>query len=259
MTKTHILAALTASTILATQALAGPPPAPAPAPQSDWEFRIGLPLWGGVPYSGDVETGGIATSVDVSVSDILKRIDMAAALSFEARHGRWAFLADALYLRLSDSVDPRGRFINSARIEIEQTLVNLAVSYRIVDEQAWKLDASLGARYNRIGLEFDVDFAPGRVGDRHVDGSESWVDPIIGLQLRAKVCSPVTFVAKGDVGGFGVGSDLTWQVYGGFEFQLSSNIWAGLGWRHLHTDYSDGGFNYDVSTTGPVLEFGVNF
>ncbi len=259
MTKKHTLAALAALTVTVIPLFAGPPAAPAPAPSSDWEFRIGLPLWGGVPYSGDAETGGIASSVDVSISDILKRIDMAAALCFEARRGRWAFLGDALYLRLSDSVEPRGPLINSARLEIEQTLVNLAVSYRIVDEEAWKLDASLGARYNRIGLEFDVDFAPGRIGDRNVDGSESWVDPIVGLQLRAKVCTPVTFVAKGDVGGFGVGSDITWQAYAGLEFQLSSNIWAGLGWRHLHTDYNDGAFNYDVSTTGPVLEFGVNF
>jgi opacity protein-like surface antigen len=257
--KSTTLAAISASIISATQSLAGSAAAPASAEAEDWEWRVSMPLWAGVPSSGDASTDGVDAPVDMSVADALSLIDMAAALNIEARLGQWAFLADGMYLRLSDNVEPSGKLIESGQLEIEQTIANAALGFRFVDEETWMLDALIGARYNHVGLKFDVDFAPEVLGDPHVDGSKGWVDPIIGLQLRGKACQSATFVAKGDIGGFGVGSDITWQLYGGLEFQLTRNMWGGIGWRHLLTDYQNGDFKYNVSTTGPVLELGINF
>jgi hypothetical protein len=184
---------------------------------------------------------------------------MIGALSLEVRRGRWAIMADGLYVRLSDSVNPRGPLLTTATLEIEQALVEAALSYRAVDAEAWNLDVFAGARYNHLGLKFDFDFNPARIGPRTVEGSKDWVDPYIGMQMRARVSKPVTFVLKGDIGGFGVASDFTWQAYAGFEFQIARHFYSSIGWRHLHTDYKDGNFNYDVHMTGPLIEFGVNF
>ena len=64
---------------------------------------------------------------------------------------------------------------------------------------------------------------------------------------------------KGDIGGFGVSSDLTWTVYGGFEFQIARHFYTDIGCRYFGTDYKSGSFKYDVSLIGPQIELGVNF
>ena len=81
----------------------------------------------------------------------------------------------------------------------------------------------------------------------------------MGVLGRAKLSDKTTLVGKGDIGGFDVGSELTWQVYGGLEFQLSPLWHFGVGYRHLSVDYTSGGFTYDVNTSGPQIELGFKF
>ncbi len=57
----------------------------------------------------------------------------------------------------------------------------------------------------------------------------------------------------GDVGGFGVSSDLTWQAYGGLGFQLNDWFSAQAGYRYLLEDFDDGSFVYDVALHGPLI------
>jgi hypothetical protein len=44
--------------------------------------------------------------------------------------------------------------------------------------------------------------------------SEMWADPILGARLGMKLSGPWSSTIAGDVGGLGVGSDLTWQALG---------------------------------------------
>ena len=55
------------------------------------------------------------------------------------------------------------------------------------------------------------------------------------------------------VGGFGVASDLTWQLVGTLEYQFSDWFAARAGYRHLKVDYEDGGFVWDVDLSGPIV------
>ena len=54
------------------------------------------------------------------------------------------------------------------------------------------------------------------------------------------------------VGGFGVGSDLAYQILVGLLYPLSDSVQLGIGYRHLDLDYEDGDFAYDVATSGPI-------
>jgi hypothetical protein len=56
-------------------------------------------------------------------------------------------------------------------------------------------------------------------------------------------------VALGDVGGFGVGSEFTWQAFGGIGYKFDSQGRYSMlaGWRHLSVDYENEGFLWDVS------------
>ena len=72
-----------------------------------------------------------------------------------------------------------------------------------------------------------------------------------------------SFVARADVGGFGVGSDFAWQAVARIDWKFSEKVSATFGYRALDADYEDGEgssrFLYDVLTTGPVAGMTFSF
>jgi hypothetical protein len=66
-----------------------------------------------------------------------------------------------------------------------------------------------------------------------------------------------------EVGGFGAGSELTWQVFPDLSVNLTQKVSLDFGYRWLDPDYATGEgsdqFRYDVLTQGPVIGFGFRF
>ena len=72
---------------------------------------------------------------------------------------------------------------------------------------------------------------------------------------------------KGDLGGFGAGSDFSWQAVAALTFDVAARdgvTYAGMvGYRALDVDYEEGSgrkkYGYDVLQHGPVLGLVVGF
>ena len=62
---------------------------------------------------------------------------------------------------------------------------------------------------------------------------------------------------KGDAGGFGVGSQLSWQVYTGLGREFKKRYSLFLGYRRLDIDYRSGGVIFDTKMNGALLGFGL--
>ena len=66
---------------------------------------------------------------------------------------------------------------------------------------------------------------------------------------------------RGDIGGFGVGSDFAWQGLAAVNWQPFKYVSFIGGYRALYQDYEEGSgldyFRYDVTIHGPVV--GLNF
>jgi opacity protein-like surface antigen len=54
-------------------------------------------------------------------------------------------------------------------------------------------------------------------------------------------------------------SDLSYQVQGGLEVQVTRWLWSDVGWRYMKYDYTSGGFTNKTELKGPYMETGVNF
>jgi hypothetical protein len=132
-------------------------------------------------------------------------------------------------------------------------MVELDGAYRITP---W-LDALAGARYNLLSCVID---AQGRL-DKDRSGDVTWVDPVVRARLAARLGDAWTLRGRTDIGGFGMTSNLTWQVAGYVDFRASDLIAIVGGYRVLSNDYEsgsgDGLFRYDVTVSGPAL--GVSF
>lgn len=98
-----------------------------------------------------------------------------------------------------------------------------------------------------------IESAIRRAVPGEVAGSKSWVDPFVGLRGRYNITDNLYLSARGDVGGFGVSSDLTWNAFAAVGYQWTRTFSTELGYRHLTIDYSDGGFVYDAEMSGIYL------
>ena len=72
---------------------------------------------------------------------------------------------------------------------------------------------------------------------RHASGNKTWVDPIIGVVGQVKLGGGFSLQAEGDVGGFGIVSDIDWQVQGTLQYQVGEPITMDAGYRYLAVDY----------------------
>lgn len=232
-----------------------------------WTFEFTPYLWG-ASMSGNVGAGALPTiNVDMSFSDILNNLDAGLMGAFEARNGRWGLLFDAIYMKLAHSATasrtgagPIGATATaSAELEMTQTMVAAAVAYRAIEGRT-PLDVIGGARYSLIEADARIDgslFA--QAGSVARNAKKSWVDPYVGVRLQHPIAERWTLVGYADVGGFGVGSDLTWQAAAGIHYEFSKTIAGKFGYRYLTVDYDNDGFRYDMANSGLYLGVGIRF
>jgi opacity protein-like surface antigen len=88
---------------------------------------------------------------------------------------------------------------------------------------------------------------------------EDWWDPYVGIGVHYNFNKTYYFVGKADIGGFTVGSQITWQGYAGLGVNLSRNIFAEVGYRYLYTNYRSDGFLSDISQSGVQITGGIRF
>ena len=107
-------------------------------------------------------------------------------------------------------------------------------------------------------MDVDVTFAPPLFGGSlSEDGSESWVDAVVGLHAVHSVSDVVSLVGYADIGAGG--SDLTYQFMGGVNWEFNEGYTAKIGYRYLYWDYEDGGTVWDMTASGPYLGLGIRF
>ena len=262
--KTHYLTALllTATVTVTLTAHAGTEPAPGPAvitptPAAEgWWFRAAPYGWV-TAIEGDMRIGPLSTPVDVSMKDALEDLDMAAMGILEVGYGRWSLGADITYVKVSDDIGGGGRLFQSFRMEQKQWVINPTVAYRAIETDGYYMEVFGGVRVNILEADLTGRFVGG--GQETRGANVDWVDPVIGVRGQAEITDRWFFRYNGDIGGFGAGSDLTWQAFAGLGFRLNDHVSLGLGYRALAVDYNKGAFALDTLTHGPLMGLEVRW
>lgn len=220
-------------------------PAPAAAGARDWSGQVTLYGWG-ASVTGDFTpiAGRPTLSFDKSLSEVLKDLDGAFFITGLARRGDLVLFADYTSTELSRS----GRLPLGIPAAGELTVrsLTLAAGQRFHATGGTSVDAVGGLRAwdieGRISVPF-VSIAP------NVD----FVDPILGLRVNTPLSDDWSLLGYFDIGGFGVGSDLTWQFAATANYQATDNLYLSVGWRHLYVDFFEKGADFEISLTGPVV------
>jgi hypothetical protein len=239
-------------------------PAP-PFLSSPWKFELAPYLW--LPaVHGDLAVRGRTTDVDVDLGD---RLDLmfdgvkflVAMGRAEARKGNLLFTLDAVYLNLEDDgTTARGL---ETEVTSQFLITEFGGGYRLgtwpLTPEVWpavSCDVMAGGRYVLLEAGIDIDGGPrGRRID--IERDMEWIEPFVGGRILLTLSQRITIGVRGDVGGFGIGSDFTWNLVGSVQYHVSRHIALGGGYRALDIDSTQGSranrSGLDVLIHGPLL------
>ncbi len=214
---------------------------------SKWSFDVSLYLLA-PGMTGDATIKGRAADMDVGFDKIWDNLHMTGMGSVRIGYGKWSLNTDVIYMDLEADADT---MLGPVEIGFEQWMVEPSLSYRFSP----KFEVLAGARYSNLSGELS---GPGPV---QPSGTQDWWDPIVGGEINLPFAEKFSANLRGDIGGFGVGSDLSWQAFPYLGWQFTD--WGGiqLGYRWLYMDYEDSekGFSYSVMTQGPQLGLTASF
>ena len=237
-----------------------------------WRFEATLWLWL-TGMEGTVGVGGVTAPVDESIGDTISKLEGGLAGRFEAWKGNWGGFVDGMYVKLSDDVPASGP-VAGGNVVVKEGIVEFGALYRLpkvtfgaAEEQELLFDLIAAGRYTTLSNEVNLSGAGPLGMTLSGEATKDWVEPYLGGRvLWGNVfgwTEALSLGVRGDIGGFGVGSDFTWNVILAAQYRLSRLLSLKVGWRWYNVDFDSGSgtsrFVYDIQMSGPVLALTFHF
>jgi hypothetical protein len=183
-----------------------------PKGEDGWRFLIAPYVWVTAIQGSAEGKRGNKVDINVTVGDAFNLIDEIKFIlggRIEIEKGRWGFIFDGFYLKLGDSEDilairdtrfpilvpPTVPIQGNVDMTMELSTMQAALSYDVYRSTKFvgkkpelTIEAMAGARYTY--LRSRVEFAaagPLIAVQRTIDGSQNWIDPIIGGRLQGSL------------------------------------------------------------------------
>lgn len=251
-----------AGLVLAAGPLAAQPalvPAATPGPAAD-RWAGSLTLYGWLPsVSGDLQSNSSGQRSDFSFDEknILESLDFAAFATLNLQRGRLGFIVDALYTHLSNGTNLGGPFDTRVDGDMKMAMVTGAATWRVYQASSFFADALAGVRlsYGEVTINTWRDRFRG-VSHSEQQGA-TWIDPLVGVRLGVDLTDRISLKGIADIGGFGIGSRLTWEFYAGAAYAITPTIRLEAGYRYISVDYDADRVTIDTRMQG--LAAGVTF
>jgi hypothetical protein len=224
-----------------------------------WQFELTPYLWA-AGFSGWARVGERTPTVkfDADFSDVWRNLNIGVMGTFEARKGRWAIVFDTIYVKLSRTSNPiLGGELGTAKLTGDETILQLAGAYRVLDSAVIPVDALVGIRFT--DLYADLSFSQSALLPNGPGRSEStnWTDGFFGVRAAYVFSDRWSVVGYADAGTGG--TKYSWQLYVGVNYTISKTITAKLGYRVLTQKYEKTDFLYNVRTSGVFAGVGIRF
>jgi len=185
-------------------------------------------------------------------SDIMDKIDSVFMGSYLVRKNRWSFLADVIYLKMSDSKEASVTLLNrgieaSSEQELTTWVVSGYVGYNLVENETHTVNAIAGLRY--LSLDADISLSINTL-QGSVSPSAEFYDGVIGVQGVANLNESWYIPYHFDIGAGD--SELTAQASFGVGYRFG---WGDLllEYRYLYYDNGTDTFVNALDAYGPKI------
>ena len=152
------------------------------------------------------------------------------------------------------------RLIRQGIKEEIRDLVRARVEARVASARAEvrrRIDARIAAAEKKLATAIEKELK-NRLPES-ASGKTDWVDPFVGFRGQWNLTEQLYLAGRADIGGFGVGSELTWQASAALGWQINASWSAEAGYRYLAPDFEDGAITYEVASNGFFVSLGYTF
>lgn len=250
---TDTVATATAIQPMVSGSFASPAAQASTADQSDgWHFTVSPYLWfPGV--HGTVGADALPVSIHATPGDLLSHFRFGIMGLVEPRYKRILLPLDIVWVRLADDkalpLTPNGTVAN---LKGSEFILTQKVGYRLLDYKMVKIDALAGFRFWHFGesLAFTTN-------SLNFSSSQNWIDPVVGGRITGNLSPKVSVIVAGDVGGWGAGSQLDYQIGGVLGYKIKPALTLQAGYRYLSVNWRNGraliDTHIDTITSGALI------
>ena len=123
-----------------------------------WQFTIAAPGWI-AGLDGTIGVRGVNADINVGFDQILQHLDMIFAMRAEAQKGPFGIYGEVIYIGLSDNAQING-LINNIHEQVDETLVDGALSWRLINQPRGSLELAAGTHYTNIYERLELHSDP---------------------------------------------------------------------------------------------------
>ena len=170
----------------------------------------------------------------------------------EARRGRFVIVNDMIWANLTSEKDTVGPLYSTTKVGTKLFIIDPEAGYRFVNSEKGSIDVLGGVRV--WSVEASLSATSGVLPGFDVSQRKTWAAPVIGIRGVANVTPRFFLAGKFDIGGAGIGADLTTQLYGAAGYKFTKHFAMLGGYRWLQVDYDDdSGFLFDTQMSGIMI------
>jgi len=219
-----------------------------------WHIAVSPYLWLPGMY-GTIGFPNRNLKVHASAGDVLSHFRFGLAGTVEVRRKWLVMPLDMLWVRLEDNHPlPLEAGVVTANAKLGEFLLTPKIGVRFVDLERIKVDFLTGFRYWHINT--NLAFNPSALG-LSFSQSLNWVDPLVGGRIQLPLSPKIVVNLAGDVGGWGTGSLIEYQLVGLLGYKIKPTWTLQAGYRYLRVAYRSGLFLLNIDDPGAA--FGVTW
>lgn len=238
------------------------------ADEDTWQISI-TPYFFAPSVDAVSTVSGSPTNTKLGFDDLIDNFDVFGLSGrIEAWKGDWGLFFDGAYTDLEGdfSMQTPGPLIG-VDVSIEDAVLDFGAAYRLFDvplegdgHRRFTAGPLGGVRCHYMEQEITLGAtSPLGPAGTELGGDEYWFEPFVGAHLRYDMTEKLAALVRTDFGGFdiGSGSDLTWNLLAGINWQFKKNMSLKLGYRVMDVQYSRHSgaseFGFDGRMNGPMI------
>lgn len=228
------------------------------SPDRDFSVIVAPYVW--IPnVAGDIRLGAQGIPLDLDAGDLLDVFEFGGLIRGEVRHkSGWGLSVDYIFADLGTGVDI---VVGDVDADIDAGILEIAAIRRF-ESGADAIDIYAGIRRWDADVDLVVDTF---FFDGNITTGDQWTDPMVGVRYLHPLSERWRLIAQGDIGGFGVGSDFSWNAALGVSLAISDRSQIQIVYRTLNVDRESPGIgasspvDLDLTIQGPLIGFASRF
>jgi hypothetical protein len=201
-----------------------------------------------------------------SVSDTIGAGDLISHLTWvpfmgqvEFRNGPFGLLADYIHAPLQAGISTRNILFTGGAGGLTINTGTAMFLYRPLALPDQYVD--VGAGFRAWGFDGDISLSPRfqRLSAVNVSHGGAWADPLIAMRYHLELGNGYSATAYGDVGGFGIGAHVDWQLVGTIDYALRPGVDLHAGFRSLNFNVGAPRADFNVNMYGPIVSATFRF